>query len=251
MMLNYKPEDINWEQVNDKILETSKKVVGVGQTSLDHKMMLKIIYDEKAYENLFAESSKNGQSSKKLLSVFSCIEKLHSNVLDNIDVKSHVDYITVKLLDTHHLGQNDNLYALCINNSSKKFQSRYKCRNKDPRVFDFNNVCIPNTTGENGTRWQLRTMCDLYFNEESITKRVSYFASLLINIQNFYNFEVSQFLVFEGRDSSILAQENQDTIREIFKGYNAKTRGEAGASSGKKITEIIFYNINIQDYIKL
>lgn len=269
IMVSYRPEEVDWNQINERILETVKKIVEVGRSSFENKVFLRVVYDEKALKGIFKDSANTSHQklAQKLLASLTCLEKLQANLNEPIEVKNQIDFVMERLLESKHFGPNDNVYAVCANHLTKSFQSKYRSKNKETKGFDFNNLCFPDTTGSDNNTWQLKSVSELYFESELPAKQISYLASLLINISNFYGSEITQFIVFEDRENSVLVEENQVVIREIYRSYLLKKeeegkKGKINEKSSqnnvdktlekiKKAPEIVFLNVKVQDYLKL
>ena len=46
VLINYENKDIKWEKINDRIIEMTKKLIEIGRTSVENRMIVKIVYDQ-------------------------------------------------------------------------------------------------------------------------------------------------------------------------------------------------------------
>ena len=218
-LINYKPDQTQWERVNEKILESIKQAIQIGDPSIENKTFIKIIYDEKALKRLFNEDS-NQTPSQQLISALTCLETLKENIFFPMRIINKIELVIERLLESPHLEPQENLYVICIDNFSNKFYSKFKGKNREQKGFDMNNLCLLDTENPEGG---LNNMVQLYFRTQSSKKKIAYLATLLINAYKLQNKEVSQYLIFENETSPISSEENQQALKDIF--HECLTKG--------------------------
>ncbi len=227
--INYKNGQAPWERINEKILETSNQALQgddeVDESSAAVKILMKIVYDEKALRELFSEDDPQAENIiQQLSSALTCIENLKENIRFPMKITNKIELVIERLMESKHLASQEKLYVICIDNYAKRFYGRYKALNGEYKELNPNTLCVADCEETNPEK-ALKSLPELYFDAESPKKQNVYLATLLANAFGFHNGEVSQFLIFENERSSISSEENQQIIKEIF--VDCLRKGEA------------------------
>jgi len=175
------------------------------------------------------------------------------NIGQSLRIVNKIEHVIERLLESQHLESREDIFVICLDGFSKRFYSRYKGKAKEHKGLDINSICLPDSEGGSEGALVLKNIADLYFGATESKRKVAYLAALLINVFNYYNLNISQFLLFENEEEPVWGEEYQHLLREAFENY-AKNRGLVAVkervegeetAEEKTVPEITFCDIKL------
>ena len=244
--ISHQNENTQWEQVNEKILETINKLSEVESTLNDTPIKITIVYNPIILEKIFSvkpEDAKNFNVTQEILNKLTFLSTLEKNISGQVRVISDTDYSFERIAELMESQQKNNIYFLAIDNYSKKVQSARKEKNEIKKAFDISKMCY---TYQGPEGIELRKISNLYFSATSNDQKLAYLSSMIINAILHYQNELAVIHAYETKSTELFTEENKEALKNKVQEYLKPENVDFEVT----MPELILGNVDISALIK-